>query len=55
MRQKLLRGNKKATFWKRPEMRRQALYILIRLVPTSGLLLGIFVECLLISLRYAAM
>jgi len=44
MRLKLLRGNNNASFWKRPEMRRQGCYMLFRFVPTSCALIGVFVD-----------
>ena len=44
VRLKLLRGNNNASFWKRPEMRRQGCYMLFRFVPTSCALIGVFVD-----------
>jgi hypothetical protein len=44
MRLKLLRSNNKASFWKRPEMRRQGFYMIIRFIPTSCVLIGVFVD-----------
>ena len=53
MRMKLLRGYNNTSLSKRPEMRRRALYLIIRILPTTGMLLGVFVDSLSISLmRY---